>query len=190
MRNVWMTLLGILVFATPSMAGDKGVMGALLGAGIGAGIGHAVDRSGGSGKGAAIGAVGGYLLGHQMDKSDQRARDYPARQQTPAPAPVQTSAPPPVQAPIGGSRLTTQNCTQGHEYLDRSSKTKNNDDKVYYLEKAVKLCPGDARAHNDLGVAYYTRSDRHDRDRAKVEFQEALKINPNYDVARDNLNSL
>jgi len=184
MRNVWMTLLGLLVFVSPSMAGDKGVMGALLGAGIGAGIGHAVDRSGGSGKGAAIGAIGGYIIGNQMDKSDQRARDYPARQQTQAPAP------PSVQAPVGGSRLVTQNCTQGHEYLDRSIKTKNNDDKVYYLEKAVKLCPGDARVHNDLGVAYYTRSERHDRDRAKAEFQEALRINPNYNVARDNLNSL
>jgi len=184
MRKVWMLLLGTLLLSTPSMAGDKGVMGALLGAGIGAGIGHAVDRSGGSGKGAAIGAIGGYIIGNQMDKSDQRARDYPAQQQ------AQTPAPQPVQAPVSGSRVATQNCTQGHEYLDRSIKTKNNDDKVYYLEKAVKLCPSDAGVHNDLGVAYYTRDERHDRDRARVEFQEALKINPNYDVARDNLSSL
>jgi len=183
MRNVWITLLGLLVFATPSMAGDKGVMGALLGAGIGAGIGHAVDRSGGSGKGAAIGAIGGYILGNQMDKSNQQVKDAGRRQ-------AQTPPPPPVQTPVSGSRLVTQDCTQGHKYLDRSSKTKNNDDKVYYLEKAAKLCPGDAQVHNDLGVAYYTRSERHDRDRARVEFQEALKINPDYSVARDNLNSL
>jgi len=181
MRKVCMTLLGILVFSTPSMAGDKGMMGALLGAGIGAGIGHAVDRSGGSGKGAAIGAIGGYIIGNQMDKSEQRAkdtsrRDYPSQQQ--------------VQQPVGGSKLVTQDCGKGQKYFDRSLKTKNNDDKVYYLEKAVKLCPGDARVHNDLGVAYYTRSERHDRDRARGEFQEALKINPNYDVARDNLSSL
>jgi len=92
--------------------------------------------------------------------------------------------------PASGSKLVTQDCTKGQEYFERSLTTKDNADKVYYLEKAVKLCPGDARVHNDLGVAYYTRSERHDRDRARAEFQEALKINPNYSVARDNLNSL
>lgn len=185
MRKVWLTLLGVLMFAAPSMAGNKGVMGALLGAGIGAGIGHAVDRSGGSGKGAAIGAIGGYIIGNQMDKSEQRAKDAGRRE---AAARQQVSQP--AQQVNSGSKLVTQNCTKGQEYFDRSLKTKNNDDKVYYLEKAVKLCSGDARVHNDLGVAYYTRNERHDRDRARTEFKEALKINPGYAVAKDNLSSL
>ena len=181
MRKVWMTLLGMLVLATPSMAGDKGVMGALLGAGIGAGIGHAVDRSGGSGKGAAIGAIGGYIIGNQMDKSEQRAKEAGRRE---------TAASQQTSQSVSGGKLITRDCSKGQSYFDRSLKTRNNDDKVYYLEKAVKFCPGDARVHNDLGVAYYTRNGRHDRDRAKAEFREALKINPNYSVARDNLNSL
>jgi len=185
MRKVWMTLLGLLVFASPSMAGNKGMMGALLGAGIGAGIGHAVDRSGGSGKGAAIGAIGGYIIGSQMDKSEQRAREAGRRE-----AAAQQQASQSAQQENRGGKHVTQNCTKGQEYFDHSLTAKNNDDKVYYLEKAVKLCPGDARVHNDLGVAYYTRDERHDRDRARVEFQEALKINPNYDVAKDNLSSL
>jgi len=185
MRKVWLTLLGVLVFAAPSMAGNKGVMGALLGAGIGAGIGHAVDRSGGSGKGAAIGAIGGYIIGNQMDKSEQRARETGRRE-----AAAQQQAQQPAQQVNSGGKLVTQNCTKGQEYFDRSLKTRNNDDKVYYLEKAVKLCTGDARVHNDLGVAYYTRNERHDRDRARAEFKEALKINPGYSVARDNLSSL
>jgi len=83
-----------------------------------------------------------------------------------------------------------QDCAKGREYLDRSLKTNNNDDKVFYLEKAVKLCPGDARVHNDLGVAYYNRNERHDRDRARAEFREALRINPGYTVAKDNLSNL
>lgn len=194
MRKVWMLLLGMLLFSSPSMAGNKGIMGALLGAGIGAGIGHAVDRSGGSGKGAAIGAIGGYIIGNQMDKSDRSAREAGRREATASP-PTASQAQRPVGGdtlvtPSGGNRLVTRNCAQGQGYFNRSLKTRNNDDKVYYLQKAAELCPGDARVHNDLGVAYYTRSGRHDRDRARVEFQEALKIKPDYSVARDNLNSL
>jgi len=182
MRKLWIALLGALVFSTPSMAGDKALMGALLGAGAGAAIGHAADRSGGSGKGAAIGAIGGYIIGSQMDKSDRRAREAEQR----AKAAQQQQA----RQPAAGGSAITQNCAKGQDYFDRSLKTTNNDDKVYYLEEAVKLCPGDARVHNDLGAAYYTRNGRHDRDRARAEFKEALRINPDYSIARDNLNSL
>ena len=182
MRKVFIAMVGMLVFASPSMAGDKGVMGALLGAGIGAGVGHAVDRSGGSGKGAAIGAIGGYIIGSQMDKSDRRAKE--AEQRAKAAQQQQT------RQPVTGGSTIVQDCAKGREYLDRSLKTNNNDDKVFYLEKAVKLCPGDARVHNDLGVAYYNRNERHDRDRARAEFREALRINPGYTVAKDNLSNL
>jgi len=192
MRKVWMLLLGMLLFSSPSMAGNKGLMGALLGAGIGAGIGHAVDRSGGSGKGAAIGAIGGYIIGNQMDKSTRSAREAGRREATTTrrQQAQQAVGGGTLVTPSGGSRLVTRNCTKGQGYFDRSLKTRNNDDKVYYLQKSAQLCPGDARVHNDLGVAYYTRSGRHDRDRARAEFQEALKIKPDYRVARDNLNSL
>jgi len=79
---------------------------------------------------------------------------------------------------------------QGVCDVNRAAKTGNHDDQVYYLEQAVKLCPDQARAHNDLGVAYYTRNRRHDRERAKSEFHAALRINPNYTVARNNLSHL
>jgi len=151
------------------------MMGALLGAGAGAGIGHAVDRTGGSGKGAVIGAIGGYVIGSQMDKSQQRA----------APPPE------PYSASRQGSSLNHSNdCASADDYVNRAAKTGDNDDRIYYLEKAVKLCPYQARGHNDLGVAYYNRSNRHDRDRARSEFNEALKIDPGYTVARNNLNNL
>jgi len=168
----------MLAFSASSMAGNKGLMGALLGAGIGAGIGHAVDRTGGSGKGAVIGAVGGYIIGNQMDKSDQRAATSPAQ-------------PPARQgATMNSSGNHNSDCASADQYVDRAAKTRDNDDRIYYLEKAVKLCPYQARAHNDLGVAYYNRNNRHDRDRARAELNEALKIDPNYTVARNNLSNL
>jgi len=179
MRKVWIFPLAMLILATPSMAGNKSLMGALLGAGAGAAIGHAADRSGGAGKGAAIGAIGGYILGSQMEQGEKKARQEGRNE-----AKVQ-------QTPLSsGAQLPAQNCRSADEYISRASASRNNDDKIYFLEKAVKLCPDRAQAHNDLGVAYYSRNERHDRDRARNEFNEALRINPNYTVARDNLRSL
>ncbi|MDQ6982680.1 MAG: glycine zipper 2TM domain-containing protein [Mariprofundus sp.] len=176
------TVLAMVVFSTSSMAGNKGLMGALIGAGVGAGVGHAVDRTGGSGKGAIIGAVGGYVIGNQMEKSDQRAPQPQAAQ-----PPAQTSR---QGSSVNGSRQDSSDCVSANRYVDRATKTGDNDDRVYFLEKAVKLCPYQARAHNDLGVAYYKRNNRHDRDRARSEFNEALKIDPGYTVARNNLSNL
>jgi Flp pilus assembly protein TadD len=44
--------------------------------------------------------------------------------------------------------------------------------------------------HNDLGVTYYQRNDQYDRQRARDEFNEAVLIDPDYDVARNNLAGL
>jgi len=179
LMKIFITVLAMLVFSTSSMAGNKGLMGALLGAGVGAGVGHAVDRTGGSGKGAVIGAIGGYIIGNQMDKSEQRAAQ-PAAQ---PPATRQGSS-------LNRSASHSSDCTSADQYVDRAAKAGDNDDRIYYLEKAVKLCPYQARAHNDLGVAYYNRNNRHDRDRARSELNEALRIDPNYTVARNNLSNL
>jgi len=175
MMKIVVIVLAMLSLSTSSVAGNKGLMGALIGAGVGAGVGHAVDRTGGSGKGAIIGAIGGYVIGNQMDKREQRA----------AP-PVEPSH----ASQQGSSMRHSGDCASADDYVDRAARTGDNDDRIYYLEKAIKLCPYQARAHNDLGVAYYTRSNRHDRDRARTEFNEALKIDPGYTVARNNLNNL
>jgi len=170
-----MVLIAIATFATPSLAGDKALLGALIGAGAGAAIGHSVDRAGGSGKGAVIGALGGYVIGSQMEKSQA-----PAKKPAAQPAPVARE----------GAQLGSSDCRAADDYVNRASASRNNEDKVYFLEKAVKFCPRHAQAHNDLGVAYYTRNQRYDRDRARSEFNEALRINPDYTVARDNLRNL
>ena len=182
LMKVLVSVLAMLAFSTSLMAGDKGLMGALIGAGVGAGIGHAVDRTGGSGKGAIIGAIGGYVIGNQMEKSEQRAAQTQA-----SPPPAQTSR---QGSTVNASGQNSGDCARADRYVDRATRTGNNDDRIYYLEQAVKLCPYQARAHNDLGVAYYNRNNRHDRDRARAEFNEALKIDPGYTVARNNLSNL
>lgn len=177
MRKAVLFLIGAFMLSPTAWAGDKSLMGAIIGAGAGAAIGHAVDRTGGAGKGAAIGAIGGYILGSQMEKSEQRAAT------TTAPA-ARTGG---VQA---GASVAAADCGEAQKWFDRANRTTDIEDKVFYLEEAARLCPYDARVHNDLGVAYYNRGGRHDRERAKREFKEALRLNPDYTVARDNLNSI
>jgi len=154
-----------------AQAADKALLGALIGAGAGAAIGHSVKRGGGAGAGALIGAVGGYVIGNQLDKSaEQQVQQPPVR--------------PTKSANISPA---TANCGRANDLLDQSSRSRDNDTKIYLLEKASSLCPDYARIHNDLGVAYYQRNGRFDRDRARDEFNSALRINPDYQIARDNL---
>jgi len=181
MIKLLVIVLAMVSWSTASLAGNNGLMGALIGAGVGAGVGHAVDRTGGSGKGAIIGAIGGYVIGNQMDKREQSAAQSPVRsaQQTTRPG-----------SSVHASAYDRGDCVSSDDYVDRAARSSHTDDRIYYLERAVKLCPNQARAHNDLGVAYYQRNQRHDRDRAKSEFNEALRIDPGYTVARNNLNNL
>jgi len=163
--NVWILCTALLALSSSATADNNGLIGALTGAGGGAGVGHAVDRSGGAGKGALIGAIGGYVIGSQMERDKQQAAAQP---------PVARSA----------------DCSRAERYMQRAARSRDNDDWIYALEQAVKLCPQLARAYNDLGVAYYQRNQRHDRDRARAEFNEALRIDPGYTVARRNLRRL
>jgi len=174
----------IFLSSTPALAGNEGLMGALLGAGAGAAIGHSVDHTGGSGKGAIIGGIGGYIIGKQMEKKDP-----------PPPPPQQkTNWTPPEKNQQSGSqqgeRLAGDHCASGQSDFDRAQQATNPDDKVYYLERARHYCPNDARIHNDLGVAYYKRDNRHDRARAREELKEALRLKPDYTIARNNLSAM
>jgi len=175
--KAFIAMMMAAVVVTPAAAGNKGLMGALIGAGAGAAIGHAVDRTGGSGKGALIGAIGGYIIGSQMEKSEEdAARSAEARQ-----------TPPAARQDVASG---TGDCSKARTYLDQATATPDHTEKVYLLEKAVRLCPADPRLHNDLGVAYYNRGQAHDRDRARDELKEALRLDPGYTIARDNLNSI
>ena len=58
---------------------------------------------------------------------------------------------------------------------------------IEHYKFATKLAPENAKAHNNLGVAYL-QSGR--KDLAETEFKEALRLNPSYHEAQENLTSL
>ena len=178
MRVLIGTLALFLTLSFTAQAADKAILGALIGAGAGAAIGHSVDRTGGSGKGAAIGAVGGYVLGSAMEGQENKA--------------AETASPPPASQTTSQAAGATlrQDCSMAQNDFRRGYNATNNNDKIYYLQKGLQHCSTDARAHNDLGVAYYNRGESHDVDRARDQFREALRLDPNYSPARQNLNSL
>ncbi len=151
----------------PAAAQDNAVLGALIGAGAGAAIGHQVNRRGGAGQGAIIGALGGYLLGKQLNQGGK-----------------------PPQPPAQATPRSFDDCAAAARSYEQSKSVIDREKKVYLLQNSVRLCTGSALYHNDLGVAYYQRDRIYDRERARAEFNQALRIDPNYQSARQNLNSM
>lgn len=63
----------------------------------------------------------------------------------------------------------------------------NLDSAIFYLSKATELDPNYFQAYNNLGLAYETKGDLVN---AKKFYQKAVDINPDFQLAKDNLNSL
>ncbi len=62
--------------------------------------------------------------------------------------------------------------------------TKDLDSAIYYFTKATDLDPEYFQAYNNLGLAYETKGDL---DNAKKSYQLAVEANPDFQLAKDNL---
>ena len=58
---------------------------------------------------------------------------------------------------------------------------------VEYFSKAIEQDPHFVKSYNCRGVAYVMLEQY---DKAKADFEKALELDPNYDLARDNLRNL
>lgn len=67
---------------------------------------------------------------------------------------------------------------------EKAAEQKDILEQIKLYEKALKITPDYAKAHNNLGVAYY-RDDNHDK--ATKHFVIAIKLNPSYPEALNNL---
>jgi len=198
-----LVLIIVSVFMSSGFAqADAGVAGALIGASIGATMGHNSKTKGGVIRGAAIGAAGGYVLGRAIShghhgrheavvehresrvSSSYNDKDNAKKYRE---GRVSSSYNDKGNAKIERRDDYSRRCHEGQEYYDQAFRVKRHEKKVYLLEKAAWHCPQDARVHNDLGVSYYNRNYKLDRERAEDQFQMALHIHPKYEEAKQNL---
>ena len=63
--------------------------------------------------------------------------------------------------------------------------TEQLDSAVYFFDKAVTLDPTYYQAYNNLGLAYEKKGDL---EKARINYTKAIEINPEYKLAKENLN--
>jgi hypothetical protein len=105
MGIVVFTLSGVVMAGCQSKTGTGAAVGGVGGAAVGGLVGSASGRAGkGALIGAGIGALGGALVGHSMDKNDEKKKQQEQEQankyrERDTPATASTTTPPPAPTP-------------------------------------------------------------------------------------------
>lgn len=97
--------------------------------------------------------------------------------------PLESSA----RGSIDASKIATSksaDCSKADEEIALAKGASEAGDKLFHHRRALRLCPNDASIHNALGELYLSMNRSED---AEFEFKEALRLNPGFDVAKDNL---
>lgn len=90
------------------------------------------------------------------------------------------------RASLGRSVELTEECTKARDEASKATNASQIADKLYHFRRALRLCPEDPGYHNGLGEVYLSLDRKED---ALYEFNEALKIDPQYAAAKSNLAS-
>ena len=87
----------------------------------------------------------------------------------------------------GTAKVGVAVCKEGdQEYALAKTKTESAE-KLYHLRRALRVCPEQAVYHNAIGEIYL---ELQRIDDARFEFNEALRINPDFAEAKNNLNRI
>jgi tetratricopeptide (TPR) repeat protein len=86
-----------------------------------------------------------------------------------------------------GKQISDQCKRAFNDYFDKAQLSTNRDEQIALYRQGLQICPGDDVAHYELGRALVDAGQRADAER---EFEAALKINPGFDAARQQLDSL
>jgi len=103
----------------------------------------------------------------------------------PAPATEQVEAP--VVAKIAAPNLNSKECKEALAEKELASQAPENSDKLFHLRRALRLCPGSAPLHYELGKVYAAMERT---TNAEEEFKQALTIDPAMAAAKTGLAEL
>lgn len=78
-------------------------------------------------------------------------------------------------------------CKEAKKEYDSALKADEVSDKLYHYRRALRLCPNHAGYHTGLGKIYLSLNRYED---ARYEFKEALKIDPDFNPAKEQLTSM
>jgi len=84
-------------------------------------------------------------------------------------------------------RPSSPECEEAREEFRQGSALQENSDKLFHFRRALRLCPEDPTIQNAMGELYVSLGRIDD---AQYQFQEALRIEPTYQTARQNLANL
>jgi len=73
-------------------------------------------------------------------------------------------------------------CRQAEDEAKQAKNASDNADKLFHFRRALRLCPSKAEFHIGLGEVYQAMNRKSDAD---FEFNEALRLDPNSEVALD-----
>lgn len=81
----------------------------------------------------------------------------------------------------------TAECRQAEEEASRAESAAEVSDRLFHYRRALRLCPNSPAYHNALGEVYLSLNRSSDAD---YEFREALRVDPSFGPARENINAL
>lgn len=81
----------------------------------------------------------------------------------------------------------TPECESARTELSQAERAQDNAKKLFHIRRALRLCPNQPEFHNALGEIYLKLGRSSD---AEYEFKEALRVDPGFLPAQENLKTL
>lgn len=94
------------------------------------------------------------------------------------------SKPEPTVASLATTKVTSTGCTKAAEEAERAAATTSNADKLFYLRRALRLCPKEAKYHLQAGEVYASIGRKDD---AEFEFRRTIELDPENEAAHEQL---